>query len=113
MKYFLLYLTASVPLFGSFVDDEIKAMEYLIEATEEKVSAQKELLRLMQELKKEEAVFFKGEQKRQTASKMVATARQILHLIQSLNLQQMFSSVYIEELAWLSSLGNKKTPSRP
>lgn len=100
-------------LFGSFKSDAALAVAQLIEATEDRLAGEKELFRLLNEIVDDENRFFAGEQTRPVASAMISKAQRILEIIHTLKLEHLFADVYLDELAWISSLGKKKAPTRP
>ena len=95
------------------VEDEVARIDHLIAATEEKLDQQKALRKLILLLHDQEEQFFKGDQSKAHAKKMVDSARQILEIIQKSHLEHLFSSEYLEELALFSSIAGKTSPARP
>ena len=94
-------------------EDEVAAMDHLIEVTEKQAKIQKELRILMVQFKEHQEVFFKGEQTKQRAYQMVMTASQILAMISEHHMQHLFASEYLQELAMCSSIAGKSKPTRP
>lgn len=118
-RFFLLLISSTTLLFSveePFVqasEDEIARIDHLIEATQVKLQQQKELKELVRLFQQQEERFFKGDQSKGHAAKMVSTARQILERIKEAHLEHLFSSEYLEELALFSSIAGKSTPKRP
>jgi hypothetical protein len=106
-------LTALEEPLLSTVEDEIARIDHLIAATEEKVVQQRALRELMLRLQVQEEQFFKGDQSKAHAKKMVDSASQVLELIKASHLEHLFSSTYLEELALFSSIAGKTSPARP
>lgn len=97
----------------STAEDEIARIDHLIAVTEEKIIEQKALRELMKRLHEQEEQFFKGDQSKVHAKKMVDSASQILEIIKGSHLEHLFSSEYLEELAFFSSIAGKASPARP
>lgn len=119
MKHLILLTLLSSSLFAADEpllktdQDEISQVSHLIEATQEKLSKQKELKALMLIFQEQEEQFFLGDQSKTHAAKMVHSARQILEMIKAYHLEHLFSSEYMEELTLFSSIAGKTSPTRP
>ncbi len=94
-------------------EEESKVVDHLIEATLQKLDQQKDLKNLMLLFRAQEERFFRGDQSKEHAAKMVNSARQILDIIRKTHLEHLFSSEYLEELALFSSIAGKTAPARP
>lgn len=98
---------------SSTQEDEVAAVEHLIQITSIQLEKQKELKALMLEFREQQDTFFQGDQSKAHASKMVGTAHKILEMIKQSRIQHLFSSEYLEELALFSSIASKTAPARP
>lgn len=94
-------------------EDEVVTMDHLLAVTQGQLEVQKQLKALMLEFKQHQEIFFKGEQTKERAYKMVTTARRILSIITDKHMQHLFSSEYLQELAMCSSIAGKSKPTRP
>ena len=113
-KGFLLFALAFMLSTASFsFADEIKAIDSLIVQTEKQLQVQKELKEQMVLFKKQKEEFLKGKETKAHAATMLMNANKILETINQNNLQHLFSSDYLEELAFFSSIASKQAPSRP
>lgn len=95
------------------VEDEVDALEKLIEINEKRLRVQrtlKEKMRLFQQQKEE---FILGNQSKKHAFIMVSNARDILSELKKEHLAYLFSKEYLEELVFFSSIAGKSTPVRP
>lgn len=88
-------------------ENEMGALEHLIQSTERKLETQKQLKALMQTLRAQEDRFFQGDQSKQHAGKLVHSARQVLEIIKENHLEHLFTSAYLQELALFSSIAGK------
>ncbi len=110
---FILLCVSFVHADGPVSDDEVRKVDYLIEATGKKLEQQKELQRLMVLFQEQEERFFQGDQSKEHALRMVRTAHQILGHIKKAHLEYLFSSEYLEQLAVFSSIAGRRSPVRP
>jgi hypothetical protein len=99
----------SVPIFK----DEVEALELLIESNEKRIILQKDLRELMKLFQKQKEAFILGDESKTHAFKMVSNAREILGLLKEEHLAYLFSSDYLEELVFFSSIAGKSSPIRP
>jgi hypothetical protein len=99
----------SVPIFK----DEVEALELLIESNEKRIILQKDLRELMKLFQKQKEAFILGDESKGHAFKMVSNAREILGLLKEEHLAYLFSSDYLEELVFFSSIAGKSSPIRP
>ncbi len=106
IRYLLIPLALALMSFDTVIDD-------MIDRTERQLATQTELKTLMQELQQEQTRFTEGEQTRTQASRMVALADQILKMIEESHYETLFTPSYIDELRFLSSIANKKSPAPP
>ncbi len=106
IRYFLIPIALLLMSFDSVIDD-------MIARTERQLAAQTQIKALMQELQQEQTRFTEGEQTRVQASRMVSLADQILKMIEEGRYESLFPSSYIDELRFLSSIANKKSPAPP
>lgn len=104
-------LNDEIPSFPS--QDEEEAIEILISLAEKRLELQKELKELCKQFKEQKELFIQGEQGKAHASRMVGTARRILGLIADQKISYLFSSDYLDELAFFSSIAGKNAPARP
>lgn len=95
------------------IEDEVARVDHLIDATRIKLSQQQELKEMILLFRDQEEEFFRGNQSKSHAKKMVDSARRILEIIKSAHLEHLFSSEYLEELALFSSIAGKNSPTRP
>jgi hypothetical protein len=107
----LLFLCFGTSVFAQ--QDEIVAVNHLIEATQKRVVAQQVLREKMLLFYDQKERFIQGDESKLHASQMVRTAHQILSAIREQRLQYLFSSQYLEELALFSSIAEKNKPTRP
>lgn len=104
----------SVPDIGpSLAEDEVNIISKLIEVNEKRLLAQKELQKKMALLKEQKEEFIRGNQTSKHAADMVFTASDVLGRIKKENLSYLFSSEYLEELIFFSSIAAKSNPVRP
>lgn len=94
-------------------EDEILAIEHLIQATQKNLEIQKFLKEKMIRFVEQKEQFAAGQQTKQHASRMVHTAQEIYEIIKDYRLQYLFTSHYLEELALFSSIAKKTVPARP
>jgi hypothetical protein len=102
--------TNSSPAFLS--EKEENVVETLIATTEKRLQKQKELRELVSAFKKEKDIFT-IEQTKKNAGQMVQTARKIMGIISEEKLQYLFSSDYLDELLFFSSIAGRNAPARP
>ena len=95
------------------VEDEVKSLEKLIEVNEVRLQVQKELKEKMLSFQKQKEEFIAGNESQKHAFSMVSNARSILGEIKKENLAYLFSSEYLEELVFFSSIAGKSAPLRP
>ncbi len=131
MKFFL-YLFCFLPLFIlaepkeellsveenriPIFKDEVEALELLIESNESnerRIEVQKKLRNQMKVFQKQKEAFISGDESKSHAFSMVSNARLILGQIKEEHLAYLFSSDYLEELSFFSSIAGKSTPIRP
>ncbi len=121
-KFLLLAIFGSASLFAAeqleekvieVNEDESRKIDHLIDATLQKLEQQKELKTLMLQFRDQEELFFRGDQSKEHAARMVNTARQILDIIRKAHLEYLFPSEYLEELTLFSSIAGKTAPARP
>ena len=98
------------PLLG---EDEVKTLEKLIEVNEHRLEVQKVLKEKMVLFKKQKEEFIAGNESQKHAFAMVSNAREILGDVKKENLAYLFSSEYLEELVFFSSIAGKSSPIRP
>ena len=98
------------PLLG---EDEVKSLAKLIEVNEVRLEVQKHLKEKMVLFKKQKEEFIAGSDSQKHAFAMVSNAREILGEIKKENLAYLFSSEYLEELVFFSSIAGKSSPIRP
>jgi hypothetical protein len=94
----------------SVFENEIEVMGHLIDATQQKLDEQQALKKLMIVFQEQQERFFRGDQSKEHASRMVHSARQILDLIKDAHLTHLFTSEYLEELTLFSSIAGKSAP---
>ncbi len=128
MKFFF-YLFCTLPLFilaDSRVEllsieerstpifkDEVEALELLIVSNEKRIKIQKELRDQMRSFQRQKEAFILGDESKSHAFKMVSNAREILGLVKEEHLAYLFSSDYLDELIFFSSIAGKSSPIRP
>ena len=95
------------------VESEVKSLEKLIEVNEARLVVQKKLREKMTSFQKQKEEFIAGNESQNHAFSMVSNARTILGEIKKENLAYLFSSEYLEELVFFSSIAGKSTPIRP
>lgn len=95
------------------VENEVKSLEKLIEVNEDRLLVQKELREKMISFQKQKEEFIAGNESQKHAFSMVTNAREILGEIKRENLAYLFSSEYLEELVFFSSIAGKSSPIRP
>lgn len=98
------------PILG---EDEVKSLAKLIEVNEVRLEVQKHLKEKMVLFKKQKEEFIEGNDSKKHAFAMVSNAREILGEIKKENLAYLFSSEYLEELVFFSSIAGKSSPIRP
>lgn len=103
-------LTTALPVAD---EDEVAAVERLIQATEDQLKMQQHLKDLMVRFKQLKESFIQGDQSKRNASAMVRTAREILDIISNQHLQFHFSKDYLDELTVFSSIAGKNGIKRP
>ena len=94
-------------------EDEIVAMDRLIQTTTEQLKLQQDLRDLMMQFKKLKGAFIQGDESKKTASAMVRTARRIMEIISEQHLQFHFSKDYLDELTLFASIAGKNGVKRP
>ena len=92
---------------------EIETLDQLIQTTERQLVIQKELKEVIAEFKEQQEIFFRGNQTKTHAAKMVQTAAHILTIIEERQMEHLFSPTFMHEVRLFSSIANKKTPGRP
>ncbi|MES2199985.1 MAG: hypothetical protein V4489_07440 [Chlamydiota bacterium] len=95
------------------VENEVKSLEKLIEVNECRLLVQKDLKDKMVFFQKQKDEFILGNESQKHAFSMVSNARDILGEIKKENLAYLFSSEYLEELVFFSSIAGKSSPVRP
>lgn len=95
------------------VNDEVEAIDNLIKATEQKLEVEKQLKTLMIKFNQQQDEFFKGNQTKHHAFRMVSTAREIMEIVSNNHLKHLFSKEYLDELVLFSSIAGKSSPVRP
>ena len=93
--------------------DEVACLERLIEVNERRLATQKKIRDDMKLFKEQKNLFILGNQTQKHAFSMVSNARQILGEIKQEHLAYLFSSDYLEELMFFSSIAGKSAPVRP
>ncbi len=88
-------------------------MDLLIAQSEKQLLVQKELREHMLLFHSHKEQFMRGNQTKIQAARMVKTASRVLETITKNHLAHLFSSEYLEELAFFSSIAGKQTPARP
>lgn len=94
-------------------EDEIKAIDQLIQTTAEQLEVQKHIRELMLQFQKLKEEFVQGKQTKSHTAQMVKTARQIYELITANHLEHLFTKDYLDELAFFSSIAGKGAVKRP
>ncbi len=97
------------PLF----QNEVESLEKLIEINEKRLEVQKQLREKMKLFQKQKEEFVLGNQSQSHAFSMVSNARFILGQLKNEHLSYLFSSEYLEELVFFSSIAGKSSPVRP
>ena len=95
------------------IEDEVKSLAKLIEVNESRLEVQKKLKEKMVSFQKQKEEFIAGNESQKHAFAMVSNARAILGEIKKENLAYLFSSEYLEELVFFSSIAGKSSPIRP
>jgi hypothetical protein len=95
------------------IENEVNSLERLIEVNEARLVVQKDLKGKMISFQKQKDEFIAGNESQSHAFSMVSNARTILGGIKKENLAYLFSSEYLEELVFFSSIAGKSTPVRP
>ncbi len=95
------------------IEDEVKSLAKLIEVNESRLEVQKKLKEKMVSFQKQKEEFIAGNDSQKHAFAMVSNAREILGEIKKENLAYLFSSEYLEELVFFSSIAGKSSPIRP
>jgi hypothetical protein len=93
--------------------EEVKALDCLIALTERHLETQRTLKQLMLDLVAQKEAFVSSEPSKQQAARLVSTARRILLIINEERYEHLFSSEYLQELAWFASIAGKSAPARP
>ena len=96
-----------------FFEDEVSSMTHLIQVNEKRLAIQKQLKDKMGVFQKQKEEFMLGNQTKTHAFAMVSNAREILTLIKAEHLSYLFSSEYLEELLFFSSIAGKAVPIKP
>jgi hypothetical protein len=115
-KYIFLLTLSTAILFAEEMPrpkSHANHIDHLIAATERKLEQQKELKQLMETFNFQQEEFFRGNQSKTHAAKMIHSAERILNLIRELHLAHLFSLTYLEELTLFSSLATRQIPVRP
>jgi hypothetical protein len=94
-------------------EDELKAVEELIIATQEQLQKHIALKEMMLQFKKQREAFVQGNQTKTHAGRMVRTARQIYEAITASHLEHLFAKDYLDELNFFSSIAGKTAVTRP
>ncbi len=94
-------------------ENELVAVNQLIETTAKQLEAQKQLRDWMIQFEKEKEDFIQGNQTKPHAAKMVRTARQIFEVITEQHLDHLFAKEYLDELHFFSSIAGKAGPKKP
>ena len=89
------------------------ALDQLIEQDEKLLIRQKNLSEKMRLFQRQKETFVAGDQTKMHAFEMVSTARELLGMIKEEHLAYIFSSEYLDELMFFSSIGGKTAPVRP
>ena len=113
--FFCLFIVSTVVCRADGVvswNDEVKAIDCLIEATVDRLSSEKKLRELMVQFKVQREQFLAGEQTKAHTALMVRTARQILKVVKERQLSYLFSLEYLEELVVFSSVASTPRPGR-
>ena len=98
----------------AFLDeDEIAAMDHLLDNTSHQLEVQKQMRQLMLDFRRQKDEFAKGNQTKSHAAQMVRSARQIYESITAHHLQYLFSQEYLEELLFFSSIAGKNRIKSP
>lgn len=91
-------------------EDELVAIERMIELTDRQLAAQKRIKNNLVELKRAQEMFIKADGSKLHAHYMITAAKEILSLIDQFQLSHLFSSGFIEELTILTQFGTKTSP---
>lgn len=94
-------------------ENEIVTVEKLIVLTSQELEAQKRLKEIMQQFGRLKQQFTQGDESPSHAGKMVRMARQIYQMIEAHHLDHLFSSEYLEELAFFTSISSKEGIRKP
>ena len=89
------------------------ALDQLIEQGEKRLIRQRDLSEKMRLFQGQKEDFVAGDQTKKHALAMVSTARELLGMIKEEHLAYLFSSEYLDELIFFSSIGGKTAPVRP
>jgi hypothetical protein len=98
---------------GLLIEDEVTVLQKLIEVNEKRLFLQKKLKEKMELFQRQKEEFILGNQSKKHAFLMVSNAREILSEVKKEHLSYLFSSDYLEELVFFSSIAGKSTPVRP
>lgn len=96
-----------------FFEDEVSSITQFIEVHEKRLMVQKKLRDQMVLFQKQKTEFLLGNQTKSHAFSMVSNAREILTLVKEEHLSYLFSSEYLEELLFFSSIAGKSVPIKP
>ena len=94
-------------LFPASGEDEIVAIDNILENTLHQLEMQKQMKCLMVEFLRQKKEFAEGNQTKAHAGRMVRTARQIYESITAHHLEYLFLQEYIDELLFFSSIAGK------
>lgn len=94
-------------------EDEIAAMNHLLDNTSHQLEIQKQMRQLMEDFRRQKEEFIQGNETKSHVAKMVRTARQIYESITAYHLQYLFSQEYLEELLFFSSIAGKNKVKSP
>jgi hypothetical protein len=94
-------------------EDELDVLAKLIHVNQGRLIKQKEMMELMALFQKQKQEFIEGNQSQKHSFAMVTNARHILTEIKEESLAYLFSTEYLEELVFFSSLAAKSMPLRP
>lgn len=88
-------------------EDEIAAIDNILENTLHQLEMQKQMKGLMVEFLRQKKEFAEGNQTKAHAGRMVRMARQIYESITAHHLEYLFSQEYVDELLFFSSIAGK------
>jgi len=91
----------------------VEAIEQLIASTQTRLEEERHLRRLLIQVQEEKEKFIKGEQTRACAARLSAAAQGAIQKIEQEHLHHLFSSEYMEELQFFSSIGDRHVLKKP